>query len=144
MSWKEFEQGNPKLAQFGKRRFGSGVAYLGTVSKNGFPRVHPVSPIINGGEMYVFMYPTSPKGKDLLERKKYALHCQVEDKDGGHGEFYVRGEGKLVENEEIWEKLRSGKVKEMKEKYILFSLSIDFAFSMIYDGDTIVKNSWKS
>ena len=62
--WKEFAQQAPELAEFGKARFASGVAYLGTVRTDGSPRVHPVTPIL-GEQLFLFMEPTSPKGKDL-------------------------------------------------------------------------------
>lgn len=64
ISWKEFAQQAPELAEFGKARFQSGVAYLGTLHADGGPRVHPVTPII-GEQVFLFMEPTSPKGKDL-------------------------------------------------------------------------------
>lgn len=63
-SWKESEQQAPEFAEFGKARFQSGVAYLGTLRPDGSPRVHPVTPII-GEQLFLFMEPTSPKGKDL-------------------------------------------------------------------------------
>lgn len=89
-SWEEFTQQAPELAVFGKARFESGVAYLGTLRADGGPRVHPVTPII-GEHLFLFMEPTSPKGKDLQRNARYTLHCSVEDSSGGGGEFYVRG-----------------------------------------------------
>ena len=55
MSWKALENGNKKLAEFGLERFSSQVAYLATVRKDGSPRVHPVTPIIGQGHLFVFM-----------------------------------------------------------------------------------------
>ena len=144
MSWKDLEAENPNLAKYGRQRFGSGIAYLATVSKYGFPRVHPVTPIFQDNELYVFMYPTSPKGKDIQARHYYALHCQVENSDGGKGEFFVRGKGTLVEDDiEFWEAYRPDKVEEMQTKYNLFSLSIEFAFSMVYEGENTIIQKWK-
>src|SRR5690349_15758361 len=93
-SWKEFAQEVAELADFGKARFASGVAYLGTLRADGGPRVHPVTPII-GEQLYLFMEPGSPKGKDLQRDPRYALHCAVADMEGGEGEFYVRGRARL-------------------------------------------------
>src|SRR5258708_30484645 len=89
-SWKEFAQQAPEFAAFGKSRFQSEVAYLGTLRADGSPRVHPVTPII-GDHLFLFMEPTSPKRQDLLRDARYTLHCSVEDSSGGGGEFYVRG-----------------------------------------------------
>ena len=44
-NWQAFSQQAPELAAFGRSRFGSGVAYLGTLRADGGPRVHPVTPI---------------------------------------------------------------------------------------------------
>jgi hypothetical protein len=96
-SWTEFAKQAPELAEFGKTRFQSEVAYLGTLRADGSPRVHPVTPII-GDELFLFMEPTSPKGKDLQRDSRYTLHCSVEDSDGGEGEFYVRGRAKLIDD----------------------------------------------
>ena len=51
MSWKDLEEADPKLAAFGIERFAGGVAYLGTVRKDGGPRVHPVTPIVGRGRL---------------------------------------------------------------------------------------------
>src|SRR5829696_9468950 len=96
-SWKEFAQQAPEIAAFGELRFRSGPAYLGTVRADGGPRVHPVTPII-GEQLYLFMEPTSPKGKDLQRDARYTLHCSVEDSSGGQGEFYVRGQATFVDD----------------------------------------------
>jgi len=55
------------------------VAYLGTTRTDGSPRVHPVSPFIGAGCLFVYMEPTSPKAADLRRDARYALHCGVED-----------------------------------------------------------------
>src|SRR3954466_14368216 len=96
-TWAEFAQQAPELAAFGKIRFGSEVAYLGTLRADGGPRVHPVTPII-GQQLFLFMEPTSPKGRDLERDGRYTLHCAVEDMNGGGGEFYVRGRGTFTDD----------------------------------------------
>src|SRR3954466_14642936 len=94
-TWAEFAQQAPELAAFGKIRFGSEVAYLGTLRPDGSPRVHPVTPIV-GEQLFLFMEPTSPKGKDLQRDGRYMLHCSVENSSGGGGEFNVRGRATLT------------------------------------------------
>src|SRR5262245_12386902 len=99
MSWQALETAQPALAAFGAERLlGSGVAYLATVRADGSPRVHPVTPIIGQGRLFLFMEPTSPKGKDLRRDPRYAMHCSVSDSSGGSGEFYVSGQARFVED----------------------------------------------
>jgi hypothetical protein len=59
-TWGEFEKANPELAQFGASRLHGQVAYLGTVSQRGFPRVHPVTPIIGHGRLVHDLGPRGP------------------------------------------------------------------------------------
>lgn len=77
--WSQFERSNPDLAAFGGERLSSRVAYLGTIRADDSPRVHPITPIIGNGHLYVYMEPTSPKGRDLQRDPRYALHCSVEN-----------------------------------------------------------------
>jgi len=144
MSWKELAAGVPGMAEFGRQRFASGVAYLATVKKDGGPRVHPVTPIIGEGRLFLFMEPTSPKGNDLRRDGRYALHCSVADSGGGQGEFLVSGRAELIEDASS----RSIAVKHASykpaDRYILFELTIETAFSTEYDEDgTPTRNNWR-
>jgi hypothetical protein len=94
MSWQKLENENHILAETGRMRLNCRISHLATVRANGTPRVHPVTPIIGEGRLFVFMEPTSPKGKDLVRGSRFALHCGVEDNSGGGGEFYVSGNGR--------------------------------------------------
>jgi hypothetical protein len=131
-SWAEFAKQAPELAAFGAERIGGNqVAYLGTLRPDGSPRVHPVTPIICE-QLFLFMEPTSPKGKDLARDARYSLHCTVEDSSGGNGEFYVRGTASLVEDEGTRAKAVGAATYIPAERYILFVLNVDFAFMNIY------------
>jgi len=141
--WKEFTQQAPELAAFGEARFRKGVAYLGTVRADGGPRVHPVTPII-GDELFLFMEPTSPKGKDLERDSRFTLHCAVEDSGGGEGEFYVRGQGKRVDDPLIREEAVRASSYKPQDRYILFVFSVEFAFMNTYvDGKSNTRR-WES
>lgn len=126
-NWAEFEAGATELAAFGKARFGSGVAYLATVKADGGPRVHPVTPIIGEGRLFLFMEPTSPKGHDLKRDGRYALHCAVENSSGGEGEFHVAGKAEWVEDEDTRAVAVRVSSYAPRERYILFELSVDSA-----------------
>ncbi len=72
------------------------------------------------------------------------LHCSVANQHGGEGEFYVRGKGKLLDDDAAWELVRPGHVEEYKAKYILFEFSVEQAFSMVYTDNDSVQNRWKA
>jgi len=142
-SWKEFAQQAPELAAFGAARFRNGVAYLGTVRADGGPRVHPVTPII-GEQLFLFMEPTSPKGKDLQRDPRYALHCSVGDSSGGEGEFYIRGRATLSNDPLIREQAVRASFYVPQERYILFVFNIEFAFMNIYADGKPDTRRWQS
>jgi len=132
--WGEFERLAPALAAFGAARLGVPPAYLATVRANGTPRVHPVTPILGGGGLFVFMEPTSPKGRDLRERGWYALHNGVPDILGTGGEFYLSGRAALIEDAEFRSLAQASASYEPADRYILFDLDVREAWCNGY-GD---------
>ncbi len=142
-SWEEFTQQAPELAVFGKARFESGVAYLGTLRADGGPRVHPVTPII-GEHLFLFMEPTSPKGKDLQRNARYTLHCSVEDSSGGGGEFYVRGRATLSGDPAMRAQAVQASPYAPQDRYILFVLTVEFAFMNQYIDGQANSLRWQS
>jgi hypothetical protein len=143
MTWKILEEQQPDLAAFGAERLNGKVAYLATIRKDGSPRVHPMTPIIRHGHLFVFMEPTSPKGHDLQRDGRYAIHCAVSDNSGASGEFNITGHVHLIDDAE----LRALAVRlasyEVAERYILFEFDIESAASTVYSEDRAVRRLWK-
>ena len=61
--------------------------------KDGSPRVHPISPIVADGRLFVATPPTSPKRLDLVRDGRYVIHA-LPGKDDA--EFLVRGRARRV------------------------------------------------
>lgn len=144
MSWRLLEEQQPALAAFGAERLNGKVAYLATTRKDGSPRVHPMTPIIGQGHLFVFMEPTSPKGHDLQRDGRYAIHCAVNDTSGASGEFTVTGQARLVTDAEqraLAVKLAS---YAAQDRYILFEFEVESAASTLYPGDQPVRRFWKT
>lgn len=142
-TWNTFAQQAPEIAAFGAARFQKGVAYLGTIRADGSPRVHPVTPII-GEQLFLFMEPTSPKGKDLQRDPRFALHCAVEDSSGGSGEFYVMGRATLSHDPHLREAAVKAASYAPADRYILFVLSIESAFMNIYVEGKSTPQRWQA
>jgi hypothetical protein len=142
-NWKTFAGQAPAIAAFGAARFQKGVAYLGTIRADGSPRVHPVTPII-GEQLFLFMEPTSPKGKDLQRDPRYALHCAVEDSSGGGGEFYVMGRATFTDDPRIREQAVKAASYAPAERYILFVLSLESAFMNVYVEGKATPGRWQA
>ena len=133
--WKEFEDQAPELAAFGAHRLTTVTGYLATIRDDGSPRVHPVVPVVGGGRLFVFMEPTSPKSRDIVDRGWYALHNGVPDMSGTGGEFYVSGRGRLVDDEAVRRIAVESATYSPLERYVLFELSVNEARCHGY-GDT--------
>ncbi len=145
--WKDFANAHSALAEFGAKRIAGRVAYLATVCSDGSPRVHPVAPFFGQGHLYVYMDPTSPKCKDLQRDPRYALHCSVENTNGGEGEFYIRGQARVVadtaKRATVFQIAREVGFNP-KDRYIVFELDIQRAASLVYHGDQILRDAWRA
>ena len=122
ISWSEFAEVEPQLASFGADRLLNPPAYLATVRRDGRPRVHPVTPIMSPRALFVFMEPTSPKARDLRERRWYALHNGVPDTNGTGGEFFVSGAARFVDDADQRADAVRAASYEPADRYILFEL----------------------
>jgi Pyridoxamine 5'-phosphate oxidase len=123
-TWGEFAAAEPELAAFGAERLGVAPAYLATVSESGMPQVHPVTPIFTIDGLFVFMEPTSPKGRDLRERGWFAMHNAVPDNQGSGGEFWLSGRGVPVEDAEVRADAAKAASYDPADRYILFELRL--------------------
>ncbi|MBX0328996.1 pyridoxamine 5'-phosphate oxidase family protein [Oscillochloris sp. ZM17-4] len=143
MSWGDMERQRPELAAFGAERLNGMVAYLATTRGDGSPRVHPVTPIIGQGRLFVFMEPTSPKGHDLRRDARYALHCAVGDSGGGGGEFHVAGRARLIADPAARALAAGLSSYAPADRYILFELDVERAASTVYAGDQTAHQRWR-
>ncbi|HZA75281.1 MAG TPA: pyridoxamine 5'-phosphate oxidase family protein [Acidimicrobiales bacterium] len=127
-TWNDFADAVPALAEFGRACLERPTpAYLATTGADGLPRVHPVTPIIGDGRLFVFMEPTSPKGRDLRERRGFALHNAVPDGQGTGGEFFVRGLAQPVNDPMVRAVGVAAARYQPADRYVLFELGISEA-----------------
>lgn len=127
VTWSEFARQEPDLARFGAERLTAAPAYLATLRRSGIPRVHPVTPIITVTGLFVFMEPTSPKGRDLRETGWFALHNGVPDNAGSGGEFYVSGRGLGVNDPDVRAHVVDTASYAPSDRYVLFELQLSEA-----------------
>jgi len=125
MSWKIFEEDSPELAALAYQKLNRRIAYLATLKKDGAPRLHPVTPFIGNGMLFIFTEPSSPKIQDLLRDGRYALHNTV----GGEGpliEILVLGEAEKITNSRVRreqaEKIAASPV--VMDRYVLFEFHV--------------------
>ena len=143
MSWEDFEASDPDLATAGAERLSDGYAFLATTRQDGSPRVHPISPLVGKGHLFVFMDPASPKGHDLRRDGRYALHAAVGGPEEGYAEFLVTGRATPVEDPGIRGVAASLARYPPPDRDVLFEFGVETALLTVYEGGEPIRRRWK-
>ena len=105
LTWGEFRSTRPDLAATGRQlfyHFGIGLGFLGTVRRDGGPRVHPMCPILTGDHLYGLIVP-GPKLNDLRRDGRFALHSETLPPPDQDDAFYLTGLAAEVTEAPTWE-----------------------------------------
>ncbi len=140
MIWQESEATAPELAQVAKARFDqAGVALLGTLQRDGAPRIDPIEPFFANGHLLLGMLPKTRKANNLLRDPRCVLHSVVSRSDGSEGEIKLYGRALSLSQGELWDAYgrafgakHTGPPPEGFPRYV-FSLDIDRAVSIRWD-----------
>ena len=102
MRWDEFTVAAPELAGLGEERLRDReLCLLGTLRKNGYPRISPVEPEFVDGELMLGLMWQSPKALDLLRDPRCVVHSVVSDRAGTEGDFKLYGKAVPVEDPQV-------------------------------------------
>jgi hypothetical protein len=93
--------------------------------------------------MFIFMEPTSPKGRDLQRDDRFAMHCGVENNEGGKGEFFLSGRATLIEDPAVRSIAIEHASYQPADRYILFELSPDSALGTVYEDSGPQRRRWE-
>ena len=149
MTWSEFAQAAPGLAAAAETLFEkSGVIFVGTIRKDGSPRISPVEPYIVGGQLYLGMMWQSLKALDLLRDSRCTVHSAIRDRFASDGEFKLHGRASAVQD--LGERSRFGDAvyekigwKPEEPNYHLFSVDIRSAGFFETDGKKRLVKRWR-
>jgi hypothetical protein len=98
-SWADFAMAAPDLAAEGLARFNAtGLSLIGTLRRDGSPRISAVEPFHFEGDLALGMMWRSMKALDLLRDPRCVVHSTISDKDGRQGEFKVYGRAVAVDD----------------------------------------------
>jgi hypothetical protein len=90
--WRDVELGAPEIARLGIARLTSArVALLGTLRRDGSPRISPIEPYIAEGQLLIGAMAWSAKAGDLRRDPRYVLHTVVTSPDSEEGELKLHG-----------------------------------------------------
>jgi hypothetical protein len=139
--WREFKEASPGMAQIGLSHFQrTGLALLGTVRRDGSPRISPIEPYFVQEHLVLGMM-RSQKALDLLREPRYVLHNTVSDRNGSEGIFTIRGKAIRVGDHTLRELYIQTWSEGWKSQPLdgfpnyLFSLDIETATSIGWDTE---------
>jgi hypothetical protein len=150
MTWAEFKAGAPELAAMCEEKFEeTGLVLVGTLRKNGWPRISPVEPLIVEGHLYLGMMWRSRKAIDLLRDPRCTINSVVSNRDGTEGEFKVYGMAVDVRDPEERHRYVEAMAPKIgvslevfAEEYHLFSIEVQSASYAVIESGKWVRKIW--
>jgi hypothetical protein len=139
MRWDEFAAAVPELAALGEERLrAKELCLVGTLRKNGWPRISPVEPDFVDGELMLGMMPRSPKALDLLRDPRLVVHSVVANRSGKEGDFKLYGRAVDIQDPDRRAAYRATIKARIdweptEPNYHLFAVDIDSAGFVTFD-----------
>ena len=105
LSWEGLERAAPEIAAHGRELIEKfQFVFVGTLTKDGSPRVNPVEAYIVDGHLLLNMIPRSLKALDLLRDPRVYVHAPVTAKEGSP-EFKLAGRAAALEDDGLRRRL---------------------------------------
>jgi hypothetical protein len=142
MRWSDLVARQPRLADTGRTKLlERGVVLVATIRRDGTPRISPVEPFVLDGELWLSMMRGSTKARDLLRDPRILVHSVITTRDGGEGEFKVRGSARPEADPDVhqryaaavWDSLGW---RPVPGEFHLFAVEIDDITFIRYDDAT--------
>ena len=133
MRWDEFSAAVPELASLGEERLRSReLCLVGTLRRNGWPRISPVEPEFVDGELMLGMMWRSPKAIDLLRDPRLVVHSTLTDRHDLSGDFKLYGTALVIRDPDRRAAYRAAVRARIdwepaEPRYHLFAVDIDSA-----------------
>lgn len=143
-NWSTFTTAEPDLAKLVEDRFGAFTHHvLGTLRKDGSPRLTGLEVRFLNGELWLGMMPDSLKALDLLRDPRFALQANPGDGTGmGGGD--VRISGRAFEVHDAGTRARYGEEVAPPEQFHLFRTELtEVVRTYIEDDKYLVVQVWK-
>jgi hypothetical protein len=155
-TWTEFVKESPDLAAVAERRLAAtSLMMLGTLRADGFPRISPVEPTVDGDELVLhdgYLYfgsmGGSTKALDLRRDSRLSLHSATADKNVTEPDVKFWGRSiELVDDAQL-ERFADETEKRMGWRpatgtFHVFLVDLLGASSVRVKGDVMLVTTWK-
>jgi hypothetical protein len=147
VNWTEFTAAAPDLAAAGLERFmRSEIILLGSIRKDGSPRISPVESDIVDGELMAGMMWQSKKALDLLRDPRCVVHSTVHDRMDAMGEFKVRARAVDIQDSNKRERYCQVLFERIKWRpsgdFHLFAFEIESVAHISYENEKQTVTTW--
>jgi hypothetical protein len=106
VKWDEFAAATPELAQLGREAFEEEhLAILGTLRKDGWPRISPCEVYFVDGELLLGMMPNSYKVFDLRRDGRITVVNGQAERIPKRGDFKIYGRAREITDEPLRDRL---------------------------------------
>jgi hypothetical protein len=145
-----FAQECPEIAGLAEERFATDeLILLGTLRRDGWPRLSPVELDFAAGHLFVGMMWRSGKALDLLRDPRCTAHSLPSDRMNPGGDIKLYGRGVDVADPELREAYRTAIKARIdwapdEPEYHLFSIDVDSAVYIRFDEKGLESWRWKS
>jgi hypothetical protein len=130
-SWQEFATDAPELAEAVRARFGAHIHHIiGTLRRDGSPRLSGTEVQIEGGQLRVGMMPAAHKLADVLRDPRVEIHSAPLEADLAGGDAKVAG------------RLRAAG-EPPGQPGSMFELDIELVSIVRVDGDELEFTTWR-
>jgi hypothetical protein len=142
MRWSELETAQPRLADVGRRRLiEPGVVLVATIRRDGTPRLSPVEPYVMEGDLWLSMMWQSTKARDLARDPRILVHSVITNRDGGEGEYKVRGTARATDDRAVQRRYADAVARSLgwdpePGRFHLFAVDIEEVTFIRYDDAT--------
>lgn len=132
MNWGGLAAAAPELAAIGLERFGAtGLSMVGTLRKDGSPRISPCEVYVVDGELLLGMMWRSKKAVDLLRDPRLTVHSATCNREGAEGDFKLYGRAVDVPDPALRERYADALEAKIQwrppEPYHLFAVDVGSA-----------------
>jgi hypothetical protein len=139
--WDAFAAACPELAALGEERFRTReLCLVGTLRRNGYPRISPVEPEFVDGELMLGMMWRSPKTLDLLRDPRCVLHSVVSHRQGTEGDFKLYAQGVDVQEPDRRARYRAAIKARIdwepeEPRFHVFAIDVESAGFVVFGDD---------
>ena len=145
--WAELESAAPELARRARELLDAHrFLLLGTIRRDGTPRISPVEARVVGGELVLAVIPRTLKALDLLRDPRLVLNAPVLHPDDPNEELKLRGRAVVVEDEALREAgaddLEASSGWRPGPDWHVFAIDLDDAAHMAWSEGVLRMTRW--